>query len=259
MPCVVGVDGFRPHLGKLDSSLGCLVFEPFALPKANRGNVLWFHRAFGRCIRHGLGSCLGKSDGSAGLGIGVPVWRLPFELMAKAVGQSRISDRLEFAFALGGVIYVLARFYFLFSSNRFEPSEPFLKYLWGYLGLFPTVLFPPFLALCSTRFLIYEEVVAYGFIAGLLLMAGSAWLWLRPNLYSFFALALFCGFTPLIRPPIGVYGMASVAVAGIGMWKHGRQIRVCFVWLAFFIHWESACWFTVILCAFVRRTNSVIP
>jgi len=155
-------------------------------------------------------------------GLGVPAWRFPFEIIAKAIGQPGFPDRLAFALAMAGVIYVLARFHFEFAREICEPANP----LWVFLGLLPTALFPPFFALCSPPFTVYAEVGAYGFIAGLLLMAWSTWLWLRPNSFSFSAMALICGLTPLIRPPTGVYGIAALAVAGTGMWRGGRRIRV---------------------------------
>jgi hypothetical protein len=155
-------------------------------------------------------------------GLGVPFWRLPFEAFAKAIGRPAFPDRLSFAIALAGVIYLMVRFSLRsFSGVAHESERP-----WGFLGLFATVLFPPFLALCASLFLVYEEVVAYEFIAGLLLMIWTANVFFRPNSISFLALALASGFAPFIRPTFGVYGMASVAVAGIAFWKMGRYIRL---------------------------------
>lgn len=154
-------------------------------------------------------------------GMAVPFWRLPFEALAGAIGQPAFPDRLEFFIALAGVAYVMSRFHICFSSDISRGPHPF--YIW--LGLCPTILFPPFIALCSSRFLVYEEVEAYGFLMGLLLMTWTAWLWLRPTLVRFYGLALVSGLTMLIRPTLGAYAVASLVLGCFAVWKNSRRVK----------------------------------
>ena len=70
-------------------------------------------------------------------GLGVPVWRLPFELLAKFSGVAAFPDRVALAAAIIVVSYALLRL-------AVPLSKP--ERLVGALLL---VLFPPFLTLCE--------------------------------------------------------------------------------------------------------------
>ena len=158
-------------------------------------------------------------------GLGIPLWQLPFNALAKAFGQPAFPDRLAFVIALAGVIYFVARFHLDYFSNiRGGVANWF-----NWLRLLPVFLFPPFLSLCSSRFFIYEEVVAYGFLIAVFLMTWTVWLWLRPNPISFFGLALMSGFIIFVRPTFAVYGVASVLVASFAFWKNDHRFRLLFL------------------------------
>lgn len=154
-------------------------------------------------------------------GLGIPFWRLPFEVLATTIGQPAFPDRLEFFIALAGVAYVICRFHFCLSSDICRGPHPY----YNWLGLCPTILFPPFIALCSSRFLVYEEAVAYAFLMGLLLMTWTAWLWLRPTLKRFYGLALVSGLIMLIRPTFGAYAVASFVLGCIAVWRSSRRVN----------------------------------
>jgi len=172
-------------------------------------------------------------------GLAVPLWRLPFEAIARAIGQPAFPDRIAFLLALAGVIYLVTRFHFLFSSKISSQLE--LPLCW--YGLYPTILFPPFLALCSSRFLAYEEAEAYGFLASLLLLIWTAWLWFRPNSISFLCLALASGLMLFIRPTLGVYGAASMALASLSVWQKERNIKlICLAGGLFLAGIGLLCW-----------------
>jgi hypothetical protein len=158
-------------------------------------------------------------------GLAVPLWRLPLEAIAKAIGQPAFPDRFAFLLALAGVTYFVTRFHFLFSSKISNK----LKLPWPGYGLMPTIQFPPFLALCSSRFLAYEEVEAYGFLVSLLLLTWTAWLWFRPNSISFLGLAMASGLIAFLRPTLGVYGAASLAMASLSVWQSERNIKLIFL------------------------------
>jgi hypothetical protein len=155
-------------------------------------------------------------------GLGVPAWQLIFEVPARLLGSSPFPDRISFGIALFFVIYAFVRSVAFF--------RPFLRvgtsWISAWLGFFTVILFPPFLRLCCTRFRIYEEAVAYGYLASVLLMLWTIRLWFRPERASFLALALVSGFMPFIRPTLGVYGLASIIVGGAALWQRNYGIRV---------------------------------
>lgn len=150
-------------------------------------------------------------------GLAVPMWRLPFEVLAKIAGQAGFPDRLAFAVALFGVGYFAVRCHFKSASL----GAGSLGHAWSLFGLTTTLLFPPFLTLCSSRFLVWEEVEAYGFIVTLLLMFWIVWLWHYPTRIGFICLGLVSGLISFIRPTLGVYGATSVVIASIIVWHKG--------------------------------------
>jgi hypothetical protein len=154
-------------------------------------------------------------------GLGVPFCRLPFELMARAAGQPAFPDRLVFLFLLSGVVVVLTKFYFGLANRSGPAATPLV---WS--GLLFTVLFPPFLALCSSRFLVYEESVAYGYLVCLLLMAWTMWVWHDPQPWSFIGLALISSSLPFFRPTFVFFGLASVALCSLRFLKLRRGFRL---------------------------------
>lgn len=156
-------------------------------------------------------------------GMAVPVWRLPFEAVARALNYPAFPDRLAFGLFLMLGIYAVARLAQPVSAER--------KLDWWRLclALVSVMLFPPFLALCCSRFLLYEEVVAYGYIASLLLFVWASKLCEKPSNRGFYALALVAGFTLFIRPTFGVYGMASLALVSIVLYQTRRDlVKICF-------------------------------
>lgn len=149
-------------------------------------------------------------------GLAIPTWRLPFEWLAKLLGHPGFPDRLPFGLALAALSCFALRSSVLFSEQEVGP--------FAILGLLTTALFPAFLALCQTEFSDHEEVVAYGYIASMLLMFWLARFWLLPTLEGYLLLSLACGILPFIRAPIGVYGLATFTLATYRMarWKKSR-------------------------------------
>ena len=104
-------------------------------------------------------------------GLGVPLWRLPFELLAKFSGVAAFPDRVALAAAIIVVSYaLLARS--LFKTERL-------------VGALLLVLFPPFLTLCRTRFDVYEEAEAYMYLTGIAIFVLLLWFMRRPTLAGY--------------------------------------------------------------------------
>lgn len=161
-------------------------------------------------------------------GLAVPLWRLLFEALARWTGHPAFPDRLAFALAFAGAGYAVIRFNFALAKRLANQTVS-----WSWLGVVPVVLFPPFLALCASRFLAYEEVVAYGHLAAMLLLIWAARLTWRPGLAGFLGLALAGGLIGFVRPTFLVYGAASVLIAARAVWRtrHDRPSMRAWRWL----------------------------
>ena len=141
-------------------------------------------------------------------GLGVPLWRLPFEAVARVFGFQAFPDRLAFAAALAlwAVIVLSLLTPAKHPSETSEASHGRNSLIVGLI-----LLCPVFLELCNSRFDIYEEAVAYEYLFGTGILAGLL-THLRSSTYrGAVLLALFAGLGPLIRPTLIFYGVGTVA------------------------------------------------
>lgn len=141
-------------------------------------------------------------------GLGVPLWRLPFEAVARVFGFQAFPDRLAFAAALAlwAVIVLSLLTPAKHPSETSEASHGRNSLIVGLI-----LLCPVFLELCNSRFDIYEEAVAYEYLFGTGILAGLL-THLRSSTYrGAVLLALFAGLGPLIRPTLIFYGIGTVA------------------------------------------------
>ena len=145
-------------------------------------------------------------------GLGVPSWRLPFELLAKLFGSGAFPDRLALVTAMALLIFALFRLLVMPAQQQDG---------WGNIkrqpealpGALFLVLFPPFLALCRTNFDVYEEAQAYTYLTGIALFALTVGFIRRPSLVRFLLLATASGLAGFVRPTLLCYGLVSVALA----------------------------------------------
>ena len=141
-------------------------------------------------------------------GLGVPLWRLPFEAVARVFGFQAFPDRLAFAAALAlwAVIVLGLLTPAKHPSETSEASHGRNSLIVGLILLCPVIL-----ELCNSRFDIYEEAVAYEYLFGTGILAGLL-THLRSSTYrGAVLLALFAGLGPLIRPTLFFYGVGTVA------------------------------------------------
>ena len=141
-------------------------------------------------------------------GLGVPLWRLPFEAVARVFGFQAFPDRLAFAAALAlwAVIVLSLLTPAKHPSETSEASHGRNSLIVGLILLCPVIL-----ELCNSRFDIYEEAVAYEYLFGTGILAGLL-THLRSSTYrGALLLALFAGLGPLIRPTLFFYGVGTVA------------------------------------------------
>lgn len=179
-------------------------------------------------------------------GLAVPVWLMAFELVGRVVGLGAFPDRLCFAIAVGLTTYWILRYE---SKQQFDLRKV-------YVMLLTTVLFPPFIALCSSRFLVYEEVVAYGVLTVLALGLGlarfvklaqesqgaSSVLSLRQkSILGLCAIGVAAALVPFVRATLVFYGATTLALAVIVAARRGLKLQGIAPGLAVY------CFFTALL------------
>lgn len=140
-------------------------------------------------------------------GLGVPLWRLPFEAAARIAGLDAFPDRIAFAFALACWAAVVLG---ILRDASPHPGAGTSTTRW-YLSAGLILVCPVFLQLCTSRFDVYEEAVAYEYLFGTGLLAGLLRQIRAPSLRGTVALAAFAGLGPLIRPTLLFYGMGTLA------------------------------------------------
>jgi hypothetical protein len=151
-------------------------------------------------------------------GLGIPIWRLPFEAAARCMGQPGFPDRLE----LGVAILIVSLQVFniwllpLLGNLSFQSTAQQSFALAGAMGLIVLLLiFPPFINLLRTSLNIYEEVLVYVYIYGISLMTGLAWLIRRPSWLKYWGICLMAGLGGLVRPTLVFYGIITIILATI--------------------------------------------
>jgi len=166
-------------------------------------------------------------------GLGIPLWRLPFEAAARLVGVPAFPDLLCLWVALAGVAYALLRALDPLPSALI-PTDPGLRvsgrdedgigprllWLFGAAGV--VLCFPPFLRLLHTRFHVYEQAVAYEYLVGVLLVACLVRLVRRPSPGSYGMLGLLAGYGMFVRPTLVFHGGAALLSGGLWLWFCGR-------------------------------------
>lgn len=176
-------------------------------------------------------------------GLGISLWRLPFYVLAKACGFEAFPDMLAFGAALGLAAWLMLRFIFCDSGGVLPRGGPAvigvtnaasgpgiggmeagrsLKLLGLGLGATGLLLcFPPFLNLLRSRFDIYEEVIAYEYVAGLMLVACLMNLAQRPSNRTYWCLCAFAGIGGLFRPTLVFHGAAAVLAGSVAFGMGG--------------------------------------
>ena len=154
-------------------------------------------------------------------GLGVSVWRLPFESLARLCGQSAFPDRLALAAAITIVAYALLRaFAQTRSDDEFSGGMADRSIAVAVPLLF--LLYPPFVTLCRTRFIAYEEAQAYGYLTCLALVACLATCIHRTTTLTYLVASTLGGVTAFVRPTLGIYGLATVVLLAIQCRRSGR-------------------------------------
>jgi hypothetical protein len=177
-------------------------------------------------------------------GLGVPLWRTPFEVCARLGGWRSFPDQIAFAIAFFIVAYATTRS-FLLSKNG---KRPWLKTVHDFrqpgriLATLMLLFFPPFLNLCSGRFEVYEEAVAYGYLFAVGLFLALRRLANDCTPANFLVVAALSGIAGFVRPTLAAYGTATFALGGIIAWRTRISLPQKFAGLTLFGCGLSALW-----------------
>ena len=177
--------------------------------------------------------CWAKGKVQHPWGLGVPSWRLIFEWLAEIRGYSAFPDRFALGIAFLLILYLGMS---LSGSDHHRPGAvkwmPALSQaslpLW-------MLLFPPFISLCRSRVLVYEEVAIYTYLYSILLVILLLGLLRRPSTWRYMALSATAGVGPFVRPTLVFYCVATMCVAAFWCWKHSWGKKRIWLGIAVFL------------------------
>ena len=165
-------------------------------------------------------------------GLGVPLWRLPFEAAARVVGEDGFPDMLALAVALALAAWLVLRAVWSVCAEP-EPTtppgaskpaaSPWKGVCLAAGGAMLLLLFPPFLNLLRSRFDIYEEAVAYEYVYGLVLIAALLRLAHAPAPGRLWTMCALAGLGGLVRPTLLFHGAAAVAAGVWTVWMARKR------------------------------------
>ncbi len=168
-------------------------------------------------------------------GLGVPLWKLPFVAVGRITGAESFPDFLAFAVALGAAAWLVLRALFIVFANDPTTADAdnqslglragISRHSWQLAGgATLLLLFAPFINLLHSRFEIYEEVVAYEYLWGLVLIAGLLGLTAQATTKRFWIVCLLAGLGGLLRPTLIFHGVGALVAAVLTMaWGHGEK------------------------------------
>ncbi len=192
-------------------------------------------------------------------GLGVPVWRIPFELSMRLLSalfrgldeEAKYSvhpDRIAFGVAVAIVVFFVLLTFTVTQEGRdlYAWERHLYEYCEKITAVLLLALFPPFLTLLHQRFGVYQEVQAYSYLTGIILLAGTILFVRNPRFWLFVLVATGGGFAAFVRPTAGVFGIAALVVMlvrslGIGWpwWRFAVGVSLFVVgWLMlYFTNW----------------------
>ena len=155
-------------------------------------------------------------------GLGVPIWRLPFEIMARLLGYDTFPDRVAFGIfsMLVSCILLLALLKVTNARNAKISMDSIMPDMLPVFVIYPIImLFPTFITLMQTRGLVYEEVIAYGYMFAILKFAALLLFANNPLRIQLWTLCFLSGFSGFIRPTLILYGTATI-IAAFFVWRN---------------------------------------
>lgn len=146
-------------------------------------------------------------------GLGVPLLKLPFEMVAKLFGSFGFPDRFIFLFFYMFVVAIFLKSLDVALSLNSQSQGRFARRIQNIPILFFAFLNPAFITMTRSSFQPYEEVIAYGYLWALMLFALLQIFIINRKGYLYLLICLLSGFSPCIRPTLLAYGGITFLIA----------------------------------------------
>ena len=162
-------------------------------------------------------------------GLGVPIWRFPFEIMARLLGYDTFPDRLAFGIfsMLVSCILLIALLKVTNIRNvkiSMHSATPGIIHVFV---IYPIImLFPTFITLMQTRGYVWEEVIAYGYMFAILEFAALLIFVHNPSRMQLWTICFLSGIGGFIRPTLILYGTATIITAFF-VWRNHLNTIIC--------------------------------
>ena len=150
-------------------------------------------------------------------GLGVPLWQMPFDVLAKIFGRAVFPDRVALGFFMALSAFIVLRIWCGESSGAGAACRPFAAPAGVVLLL---LLFPPVTYLLRSSVDHYCEPLIYVHFYGVMLSCGLIALGRAPGWPRFWLVCFLSGAGGLIRPTLVLYGFATLPMALLVMWNH---------------------------------------
>lgn len=140
-------------------------------------------------------------------GLGVPLWKLPFEAGYRVFGKKDCPEIIALLTAIGLLAWYVIR------------TALVIKRLWrssvaGLLFAYLFLLYEPFWNLALGFRLVYEETCLYACILSMALLVGLVRFTLLRKRFDFFVVCGLAALSGLVRPTHGLYGMLAAGFCG---------------------------------------------
>lgn len=146
-------------------------------------------------------------------GLGVPLLKLPFEMVAKLFGSFGFPDRFIFLFFYMFVVAIFLKSLDAALSLNSQSQGRFARRIQNIPILFFAFLNPAFITMTRSSFQPYEEVIAYGYLWALMLFALLQIFIINRKGSLYLLICLLSGFSPCIRPTLLAYGGITFLIA----------------------------------------------
>jgi hypothetical protein len=174
-------------------------------------------------VQHPSGSSLDYLWGRGGMhqvwGLGVPILATPFHILGRLFRAPGFPDHVRFLVLYAATTVALARALHGVSRDERTALIPSAAAA-GFVMLFPT-----YVGLISARFLVYDQTIATGALWDVALLAGVLALLSRCTPGRLVFLCAAAGFSIVVRPPLGVYGLTTAVLALLIARRAGMNMR----------------------------------
>jgi hypothetical protein len=159
-------------------------------------------------------------------GLGISLWRLPFDALSELLGEPAFPDRLGLGLFMALGAYVVFVTWLDLGDKSQKASTSKSPNRWaGYGAVILCLVFAPLINLLRSKMDHYYEVMAYLAFFGILLMCGTVSLARNPTWKKFWGLSTLSGFGGLIRPTLVFYAFATVGIGVLIMFHYEREQR----------------------------------